>query len=346
MVCSGVYLSLNGDIIPNHGYVMISDIGSTDNTALLCITNKPAPPGDVNSGGDWFAPDGVRVGVLASTAVPGFGRNKGDMVVRLRRNSDTEPEEGIYYCVVEDSDFITQTVYVGLYHSGGGNGKANINIFLRDPEITLFPPTGMVTISHAITLTVDSDLNGDCPQFTLTCISTGGPATTVTWTRGSETAVGTQRSAVVDGVTAQYTHTLTVTERLPGVYTCTVDNYYVPSDDSDSLRVQGIVYNVCRNVLLYMHIMLLYAVASAPTDLTAVQEGLTSIRVSWTPSSDATGYVISYTGGGSSDSVTVSGGSTDNYLLTGLVMDVSYILSIVATSQHFFSDVVAFLGEA
>ena len=29
-------------------------------------------------------------------------------------------------------------------------------------------------------LTVDSDLNGESPQFTLTCISTGGPATTVT----------------------------------------------------------------------------------------------------------------------------------------------------------------------
>ena len=44
----------------------------------------------------------------------------------------------------------------------------------------------------------------------------------------------------------------------------------------------------------------------------AVQEDLTSIRVSWTPSSDATGHTISYTGGGSSDNVTVSGGSTDN----------------------------------
>ena len=92
--------------------------------------------------------------------------------------------------------------------------------------------------------------------------------------------------------------------------------------------------------------MLLYAVASAPTDLTAVQEGLTSIRVSWTPSSDATGYIISYTGGGSSDSVTVGGGSTDNYLLTGLVMEASYTLSIIATSQHFSSNVVEFLGEA
>ena len=64
----------------------------------------------------------------------------------------------------------------------------------------------------------------------------------------------------------------------------------------------------------------------------AVQAGLTSIRVSWTPSSGATGYIISYTGGGSSDSVTVSGGSTEERLLTGLVNGGVYTISIRATS--------------
>ena len=68
----------------------------------------------------------------------------------------------------------------------------------------------------------------------------------------------------------------------------------------------------------------------------AVQEGLTSIRVSWnppTPLGDTTGYRIIYSGG-SSDSVDVSGSSTDNHLLTDLVMGATYIISIVATSQH------------
>ena len=81
-------------------------------------------------------------------------------------------------------------------------------------------------------------------------------------------------------------------------------------------------------------------VASAPTNLTAVQEGLTSIRVSWsppTPLGDTTGYRIYYSGG-SNGSVNVSGGSTDNYLLTGLQNGESYTVSIVATSQHLFSD--------
>ena len=72
-----------------------------------------------------------------------------------------------------------------------------------------------------------------------------------------------------------------------------------------------------------------------------VQEGATGIRVSWvppTPLGDTTGYRIYYTDGDSSESVDVSGGSTDNYPLTGLQNGESYTISIVATSQHFPSD--------
>ena len=72
----------------------------------------------------------------------------------------------------------------------------------------------------------------------------------------------------------------------------------------------------------------------------AVQEGSDGIRVTWTPSSDATGYIISYTDGVSSDNMTVDGGSTDNHTLTGLQNGATYTISIVATSQHFFSDAV------
>ena len=113
-----VYLSLNGDIIPTHGYVMISDIGSTDNTALLCHTNRPILSGSFSSGGNWFAPDYTRV---HENDVPGFKRNRGPMVVRLLRNTATDPPaEGIYECVVEDDTSTPQTVYVGLYNSGRG----------------------------------------------------------------------------------------------------------------------------------------------------------------------------------------------------------------------------------
>ena len=122
---TGVYLSLNDDIIPNHGYVVVSDIGSTDDTALICHTNHPATITDLgghnNSGGDWVAPNGTTVGGIRTSNIPGFRRTRGPMMVRLLRNTATDPPSvGIYHCLVEDDTLTEQTVYVGLYNSGGG----------------------------------------------------------------------------------------------------------------------------------------------------------------------------------------------------------------------------------
>ena len=104
-----VYLSLNGDVIPNHGYLMISDINI--NTALLCNTNYR-----IYHSGDWFAPDGTRV---YNGGVPGFTTSTGSTAVRLWRTTIT-PADGIYWCSILDAASTLQTVYVGLYNSQGG----------------------------------------------------------------------------------------------------------------------------------------------------------------------------------------------------------------------------------
>ena len=98
--------------------------------------------------------------------------------------------------------------------------------------------SGNIRISDGMAFTVDSDLNGASPQFTLTCISTGGPATTVTWTRDSVTVTEGNETVLDNRMTSQYTHTLTVTGRLGGLYTCTVANNK-PSEDSATYTVQG-----------------------------------------------------------------------------------------------------------
>ena len=113
-----VFLRLNGNVIPDNGLLNISDIGSSDVGALLCITNLP--PTGANSGGDWFAPNG-RVGDMVP--VPGFNRNRGPMVVRLFRTVSGTPTQGIYQCVIEDSTLTLKEVHVGLYNSGGGKNK-------------------------------------------------------------------------------------------------------------------------------------------------------------------------------------------------------------------------------
>ena len=97
--------------------------------------------------------------------------------------------------------------------------------------------SGDVTIPNSMAFTVDSDLNGESPQFTLTCTSAGGPASYVTWTRDSE-AVSGGMTVLDDPVNATYTHTLTVAGRLGGQYQCNVFNNK-PSKDSTSSTVQG-----------------------------------------------------------------------------------------------------------
>ena len=77
--------------------------------------------------------------------------------------------------------------------------------------------------------------------------------------------------------------------------------------------------------------------ASPPSGATAVQDGPTGIRVSWTPPSPlggTTGYRIYYTrAGGSSDSVDVDGGNTNSRTLMSLTNGETYTISVAGRSS-------------
>ena len=88
-----------------------------------------------------------------------------------------------------------------------------------------------------------SELDATTPTFNLTCISTGGPATTVTWTRYGRVVTDDSThditsQVLTDTEKATYSHTLMVTGRLEGVYGCNVSNNK-PSSSSRMLSVVG-----------------------------------------------------------------------------------------------------------
>ena len=91
-----------------------------------------------------------------------------------------------------------------------------------------------------IHMRVRSDPDGPSPQFTLTCISTGGPATTVTWTRDSTTVTQGTETVLARPERAIYLHTLTGSTN--GEYTCTVANNK-PSIDSATYSIPGILHH-------------------------------------------------------------------------------------------------------
>lgn len=68
----------------------------------------------------------------------------------------------------------------------------------------------------------------DPPQFSVTCRSVGGPATTVTWERNGVTiqdnATFSSSQIVTDAVMAEYLNVLVVAGRYAGEYECTVSN--------------------------------------------------------------------------------------------------------------------------
>ena len=138
---TAAYISLNGEIIPNHGYVAIGDIGTTNGSALICHTNRPANGG--NSGGDWYGPHGNRVsGIREYITVQGLVRNRAEMIVRMfKRTSGSSPKEGLYHCVIEDSHSSEHTIYVGLYNNGSDSGESHstkpmmlnaLNLYLQE----------------------------------------------------------------------------------------------------------------------------------------------------------------------------------------------------------------------
>ena len=103
-----------------------------------------------------------------------------------------------------------------------------------------FPPKGQLTIPDEITFQLE---DADTPVFTLTCTSTGGPVSTVSWRRDgtmlSDDSTYSITSQVTNGTTSTYTHTLTVTGRVVGQYQCSVFNIRTPSGSTRSLTVNG-----------------------------------------------------------------------------------------------------------
>ena len=102
---------------------------------------------------------------------------------------------------------------------------------------------------EAITVSNDVEFNLITESiFTLTCISTGGPATYVTWTRDNVTITeGTETNFDIND--GSYGNILTVTGIFEGLYTCTVDNDR-PSNDSANITVQGNNVSVDNTTLI------------------------------------------------------------------------------------------------
>ena len=181
-----------------------------------------------------------------------------------------------------------------------------------------------MSISGGFTLTVGTD--GTSPQFTLTCISTGGPTTTVSWTRDSTTVNEGNETVLLNPITAEYLHTLKVTGDIKGRYTCTVANNK-SSNASATLE--------CEVVCNLVEIVYCRAFSSDPVQPILVANSATSLNINWevTNATDDT-YTVEWKKRGClAENQENSGSITTNdtsYSITGLEEGSKYNITISA----------------
>ena len=116
-----MYLSLNGDTIPNDGEVIFSDIG-TNASGLLCNTDRSSccrssDAADGVAQGHWYRPNGTQVGTFGQESaidpIDFFYRDRLTGVVRLNRVGNP-PERGRFCCEVPNAAGDLVTVFVNI----------------------------------------------------------------------------------------------------------------------------------------------------------------------------------------------------------------------------------------
>ena len=114
------YLTFMGNNIPNHGYVDLTTVGIVNNTDVQCHTDLDTCCSGVQGPdrGDWFFPNGNRLPFSGDVSE---GRGAQLVVLQYTGSGGTS---GIYRCDIEtvavNNNDGRETVYVGLYTSGGG----------------------------------------------------------------------------------------------------------------------------------------------------------------------------------------------------------------------------------
>ena len=132
-------LRLNGSRIPNHGYVDLSTVDN-DRDTVQCHTDlTTCCVQEVGSeGGDWYAPNG---NVLPTTGAAITQQPTYHRIDLFHHGSGGV--SGIYHCSIAASAESIETMYVGLY-SSGGEGRTSGEVLCMWDSIPVEVRVGLV----------------------------------------------------------------------------------------------------------------------------------------------------------------------------------------------------------
>ena len=205
---------MGGQLYPNNSVVTLFS-GSflfclTPNTECCSDSETPNAPSITR---EWYLPDGTAV---SSSTTP-FNRNQVPSAVSLHRSSGTPPS-GVFRCEIPDASGTHQNIYVGIYPQGIGR-KIWSHFFVS-----------FKLVLHAGSPSITSVLF-DRNSTTLTCTSTGGPPTVVTWRKNgavvnTSNSVYEQSQRLVDAEDSNYESILFNSDvaDFVGSFTCEISN--------------------------------------------------------------------------------------------------------------------------
>ena len=105
-------------VYANNSAIQITEIGTTSNTGLQCITDRMSCCGTPGSrAGEWYFPNGTHVPVLGerATMATTFYRNRGDGTVNLiRLNASIISPTGLFCCEVPDALNLMQSTCANI----------------------------------------------------------------------------------------------------------------------------------------------------------------------------------------------------------------------------------------
>ena len=92
--------------------------------------------------------------------------------------------------------------------------------------------TGQLNKSMSMNFTLHTELRAGVPEFTISCSTHGGPATTVKWTVNGPPVYNETSQLILDtSLNSVYDNRLRVKGRRNGTYNCTISNnirYFIP----------------------------------------------------------------------------------------------------------------------
>ena len=206
---SDIGFLLNGKHYNNNSVVSSTDIGDSA-SALLCLTDNVMCCSD--SDANWYLPSSE---IVQSTSYNPIYLVRDRNVVRLNKKNTATLPSGVFHCSIPDVSEVVQNIYIGVYPEGSGAVEAK-------------------------------DLTFESSKQALSCTSTGGPPTTVTWMKNGDPlnvdgATYEQLQEIIDASSSTYITTLFINvceqNDVIDVYSCAVSNDRISSSQSLTIRI-------------------------------------------------------------------------------------------------------------